>query len=134
MEIKRNEATLNRPKGDRVIDAPFVFLDIPKFIRQVKKEKAWKENDRNGITIFKSEGVTMVITILREEAKIKDNVMDEFLILQVLDGKINISTSEGEFEVKKKHAVTLHPGVLHSIDALSKAILLLTTFNSKNEF
>jgi hypothetical protein len=50
MEIKRNEATLNRPEGDRVIDAPFVFLDIPEFIHQVKKEKAWKKYDRNGIT------------------------------------------------------------------------------------
>src|SRR5690242_18021618 len=102
MEIKRNEATLNRPTGDRVIDAPFVFLDIPKFIRQVKKEKAWEEGDRNGITIFKSEGVTMVITLLREGAKISHTIMDEFLILQVVDGKINLSTSEGEFEVKKK--------------------------------
>lgn len=134
MEIKRNEATLNRPSGNRVIDAHFVFLDIPRFIRQVKKEKAWEENDRNGITIFKSEGITVVLTILQEGARISDNILDEFLILQVLDGKINISMSEGEFEVKKKHAVTFHPGVSHSIEALSKTIILLTTFNSKKEF
>jgi quercetin dioxygenase-like cupin family protein len=61
-------------------------------------------------------------------------MLDEFLVLQVLDGKANISTAEGEFEVKKKNAVTFHPGVSHSIEALSKTILLLTTFNSKNEF
>ena len=129
MEIKRNEATINRPKGDRVIDAPFVFLDIPEFIRQVKKEKAWKKNDRNGITIFKSDGITMVLTILQEGAKIRDKRMDEFLILQVLNGKANISTEEGEFEMRKKNAATFHPGLAYSIEAMTKTTILLITFN-----
>ena len=130
MEIKRNEATINRPEGDRVIDAPFVFLDIPAFIHQIKKEKAWKENDRNGITIFKSNGITMVVTALQEGAKIADNRMDDFLVLQLLDGKAMISTVEGEFEIKKKQATTFHPGVSHSIEALEETILLLITFNN----
>jgi len=40
MENKRNEATLNRPEGDRVLDAPYVFVNIPEFIRQLKSEEA----------------------------------------------------------------------------------------------
>ena len=32
MENKRNEATLNRPEGDRVLDAPYVFINIPEFM------------------------------------------------------------------------------------------------------
>ena len=39
MENKRNEATLNRPEGDRVLDAPYVFINIPEFIRQLKNER-----------------------------------------------------------------------------------------------
>ena len=42
MENKRNEATLNRPEGDRVLDAPYVFINIPEFIRQLKSEEAWQ--------------------------------------------------------------------------------------------
>ena len=45
MEIKRNQATFNRPQGDRVIDASYVFIDIPAFVDQIKMEKAWEKND-----------------------------------------------------------------------------------------
>ena len=61
MENKRNEATLNRPEGDRVLDAPYVFVNIPEFIRQLKSEEAWQKNDRNGITVFKTGRVTTEI-------------------------------------------------------------------------
>ena len=128
MEIKRNEATINRPQGDRVIDAPFVFMDLPAFIRQIKKEKTWKESDRNGITVFKSEGITVVLTALRQEAKMSDSTVDGFLFVQVLDGNAEISTAEGEFTIKKNQAVTFHPGIHYSITTSTEAIFLFTTF------
>src|SRR5690606_19743096 len=71
MEFKRNESTLNRPEGDRVLDAPYVFIDIPSYIDQVKQEKAWEKNDRNGITVYKSDRVTIVITALQAGAEIR---------------------------------------------------------------
>lgn len=133
MEIKRNEATLNRPEGDRVLDAPFVFLDIPEFIQQVKKEKTWKESDRNAITVFKSDHITLVVSILKQGAKISDNTIDDFLIAQVVEGEVEISTLEGEFTANEKQAVTFHPGVQHSIIAKTETILLLTTFNDQKK-
>ena len=33
MEEKYNEATINRPEGDRPVDAPVVLIDIPDFIK-----------------------------------------------------------------------------------------------------
>lgn len=134
MEIKRNEATLNRPEGDRVLDAPFVFLDIPAFIKQLKKEKAWKENDRNGITIFKSGDVTIVVTILKKGTKISEADTDDFLTVQLLEGEAEISTTEGEFTATKKQAVTFHAGVKHTITALTETIMLITSVNTKKEF
>jgi quercetin dioxygenase-like cupin family protein len=133
MEIKRNPPTLTRPDGDRVHAAPFVFLDIPAFIRQVKKEKTWKESDRNGITIFKSDNITVVITILKAGAKISNNTIDDFLMVQILDGEAEISTTEGEFKAEKKNAVTFHAGIEHSITATKETILLLTTFNNEKK-
>ena len=32
MEEKYNEATINRPEGDRPIDSPAVLIDLPSFI------------------------------------------------------------------------------------------------------
>jgi quercetin dioxygenase-like cupin family protein len=133
MEIKRNEATFNRPDGDRVLDGTYVFVDIPSYISQVKEEKSWEKNDRNGITVFKSSNITQVITVLHQGSAIKDNELDEYLSVQVLSGNVRISTPEGDIDAIKHQMITFHPHVRHSLEALSESIILLTTFNKDAE-
>lgn len=129
MEIKRNDATINRPEGDRVIDAPYVFIDIPAFADQVKNEKAWEKNDRNGITVFKSDRLTMVITALQASAQISDNSVDGFLTIQVLKGDAQITTPDGDINATENQVISFHPGITHSVLAVSDAIFLLTIYN-----
>ena len=129
MEIKRNEATINRPEGDRVLDAPYVFIDIDQYIDQIKDEKAWDKNDRNAITVFKGPNMTIVISALQEDAEIVDKTVDGFLTVQVLKGKVCITTPDGEIDGGKRNMVVFHPGVQHTIKAESKAILLITNYS-----
>lgn len=129
MEIKRNEATRNRPEGDRVIDAPYVFADLEAFIEQVKDEKTWEKSDRNGITVFKTDGMTLTLTALKEGAVIKDNVVNGFLAIQLLEGKIRMETPEGDIDMKKKQMIAFHAGVPHSIEARKDAVLLFTSLD-----
>lgn len=133
MEIKRNEATLNRPEGDRVIDASFVFADIPEFVKQLKTEKSWEKNDRNGITVFKSSNLTIVITALQASAELAHNNVNAFMTVQLLDGDARVSTSEGDAELKENNLVAFHPGVPHTIHALTDIIILLSIYNKDNE-
>jgi quercetin dioxygenase-like cupin family protein len=128
MELKRNDATLNRPEGDRVIDALYVFVDLPDFIRQLKEEPAWEKNDRNGITVFKTDNLTMVLTILHKKAEIKDNKVDGLVTLQVIEGIIRVSTIDGDIEMKEKQLISLHSNEPHSIEALSDCSFLLSNY------
>ena len=128
MEIKRNEATLNRPEGDRVLDAPYVFIDIPSFVDQVKQEKAWEKNDRNGITVFKSDALTIVITALQASAEIKDNAVDGLFTIQVVKGDARVTTPDGDVDMTAGQVLTFHPLVPHAILALSDAIFLLSNY------
>ena len=132
MEIKRNDATLNRPEGDRVLDAPYVFMDLDDFTKQLKDEEAWDKNDRNGITIFKTDNLTTVLTCLHKDASIKDNAVDGLFQVQVLDGKIRITTDDGDAELKQGEMMVFHPNVKHSIEATKKSTLLLQTITEKN--
>src|SRR5882757_5362165 len=102
MEIKYNEATLNRPKGERIIDAPLVFTDIKKFSKQLKEEKAWKKSDRNGITFYKSDDLTMLLTWLHEGAVIMDNLVGGLVSIQVLKGSIDFTVQSGRTRLEKK--------------------------------
>jgi len=133
MELKRNEATLNRPEGDRVIDAPYVFMDLGQFIKQLKNEETWDKNDRNGITIFKTENLTTVLTCLHKDALIKDNSVDGILQLQVLSGRIRVTTADGDIDMEEGKMIVFHPGIRHTIEALKKSSLLLQTINENGK-
>jgi quercetin dioxygenase-like cupin family protein len=131
MELKRNDATLNRPEGDRVIDAPYVFIDFDEFIQQLKDEDAWHKNDRNAITLFKTEELTIVLACLHKDAILKENEVNGLLHVQVLDGKIRVETDDGDIEMKEREMIMFHPRVKHSIEALKKSTLILQTINEK---
>jgi quercetin dioxygenase-like cupin family protein len=129
MEIKRNEATVNRPDGDRVIDAPYVFIDIPAFTDQIKREKAWEKNDRNGITVFKSSELTLVITALQAAATIEQNNVSAHMTIQVLEGDARIATADGDVDMRNGNMIAFHPGIQHTVHAITDVILLITIYN-----
>ena len=131
MEHKRNEATINRPEGDRVLDAPYVFINIPDFIRQLKSEEAWQKNDRNGITVFKSGRVTMVLTCLHAKAIMHDVLVDGMFTIHVLEGIIRVRTPDGEVDMQANQVMTFHQLVDHSIEALMDSVLLFTNNSSE---
>lgn len=134
MEIKRNEATNNRPEGNRAIDGTYIFVDIPSFVNQLIQEKAWEKNDRNGITVFKSTNITMVITALQAGAAIRNNSVNGFITLQILEGNTRITTNDGDIDAVKNQLITFHPQVHHSVEALSDSIILLTYFNKEDNY
>ena len=131
MENKRNEATLNRPEGDRVLDAPYVFINLPDFIRQLKTEEAWQKNDRNGITVFKTERVTMVLTCLHAKAILKDLLVDGIFTIQVIEGIVRVKTPDGDVDMQANQVMAFHQLVDHSIEALMDSVLLLTNNSSE---
>ena len=53
MDEKFNDATKQRPQGERIMDASLVTIDLHNFIKQIREEKAWKDSDRNAITVLK---------------------------------------------------------------------------------
>ena len=126
--MKNIDATYNRPDGERLIDAPYVIADIEERIDQLKDEKAWDKNDRNGITLFKSPGMAIVLTCLHDEAVISDISADETIVLQVIEGKINVTLDSDAFELCEKKMVVIHPNITHSVYALKRSVILMTIY------
>src|SRR6185312_11706282 len=83
---KHNDATLKRPAGDRVIDAPSLVVDLPSYIRQIKGEESWHTNDRNSITVSKTDGLRIVVGGLRAGAEMLPHKAEGVMSIQVLEG------------------------------------------------
>jgi quercetin dioxygenase-like cupin family protein len=126
MQNKSNDATPQRPEGERILNAPLVETDLYKFIEQIKSESTWKESDRNSVTIFKSPTMRIVLIGLHEKAELKPHKANGVISVQVLEGKMNFVTQETTSLIEKGQMLVLHENITHSVLALKETFFLLT--------
>ena len=126
MKNKSNEATELRPEGDRVLNAPLVEIDLNKFIAELKQETTWTESDRNSITVFKSDNVTIVLLGLHANAELKTHTGKGHISLQVLDGEIKFTAEQQTVSMEKGQMVSLQENIPHSVLAIKESFFLLT--------
>lgn len=126
MNEKFNEATINRPEGDRPLNAPYIVIDLVTYKEQITEEKAWKKNDRNAITVFKTTGISIVLVALHKEASMNPHSIEGVTSIHVLKGHLQINRSGEKIEVKKDQIITLRPNIDHTITAKKKSVFLLT--------
>jgi len=126
MEERHNEATTNRPEGERPIDAPVVLVNIPDFIKKIKKEKAWDKNDRNAITVFKSDKLRIILVAMHKKAEMTTERPENIFSVQVISGKVKLDTAGKYFDVSEEDLLVLHPNITYKIVALRKSVFLMT--------
>lgn len=131
MEAKHNESTELRPKGGRLLDAPVVPINMPDFIHQIKKEPTWEKSDRNAMTIYKTDGMRIVLIALHEDAVIEKHTANGVISVQVLDGEINFITEGQSITLKKGEMIAVHRNIPHSVAAIKESVFLLTVADFK---
>jgi quercetin dioxygenase-like cupin family protein len=126
MEEKYNDLTHQRPEGDRMIDATLVTMDLPLFLKQIKEEPIWQNSDRNAITVFKTNGLRIVLIALHEGAEMTRHTADGIISVQVLEGMLQFNTDQQSVELNKGEMLALHKRIAHSVLAIKETIFLLT--------
>lgn len=121
-----NESTPQRPEGERLVDAPLVTIDLPKFMRQIKSEPAWLNGPRNAITVFKSDHMRLVLIALHSGAELPTHTADGTISVQVLEGDIQFGTTDEAVQLREGQMVTLHEGIPHNVRAIADSLFLLT--------
>jgi len=126
MDTRSNEATPQRPEGNRMINAPLLEIDLNKFLNQLKEEATWKESDRNSITIFKSDTMRIVLIGLHENTLLKTHKADGIISVQVLDGLMKFTAEEQTVQLEKGQMIALQKKIPHSVLAVKETFFLLT--------
>lgn len=126
VENKFNEASPQRPEGDRQLDAALVEMNLISFREQIKKEKTWENSDRNAITLFKTDGMRTVLVALHAGAKMKTHTAAGIISVQILEGKITFNTELRSAELSEGQMLALHAGIRHRVLALKESVFLLT--------
>jgi len=126
MENKSNDATPQRPDGERILNAPLVEMNLNEFIKQIKSETTWADSDRNSVTIFKSETMRIVVIGLHENAELKPHKANGLISVQVLEGKIEFTAEQQSTQIEKGQMIALQENITHSVRALTESFFLLT--------
>lgn len=126
MNEKYNEATRNRPAGERVIDAPSVFIDLPAYINQIRQEDTWHKSDHNSITVFKTPDMCIVLGGLHKNAELLPHRAEGIMSIQVLEGMLELNTDELATNLKTGQMITIHKGCNYRVVATEESIYLLT--------
>jgi quercetin dioxygenase-like cupin family protein len=130
MEIKHNDSTKLRPEGARSLDATLIKMDIPEYIKQLKKEATWQNSDRNAMTVYKTNEMRIVLIALHKEAVLKKHTAEGIISVQVLEGEINFSTDNESVVLSQGNMIALHARLPHSVMALKESVFLLTLTTS----
>lgn len=130
MKEKYNDPTSQRPEGNRMIDGPMVSIDLPLFMEQMKEENSWKDGKRNAITIFKTNGLRIVLIALHQDSEMARHIADGIINVQILKGRIQFMTDQKTVELSEGQMLVLHERIPHSVKALQESIFLLTLATS----
>lgn len=125
MEAKSNKTTSQRLQ-ERILDAPFLEMDLVRFIEQIKGESTWKEGSHNSITLFKSNTMRIVLIGMHKNFELKTHTAPGFISVQVLEGCIEFIAAPNKSVLKKGQMVSLYPQIPHSAYALEESFFLLT--------
>jgi len=123
---KRIDATNQNPERERLLYAPLVQMNINKFIKQLKSEDAWKKDDHNTITIYKSESTTIVLRGMQKKSLRKSGKVNSDATIQVLKGKIKIHVEGSPIKLKRGQMLGISANTEHSVEAVRDSFYLLT--------
>ena len=132
MSEKYNEGTRNRPEGTRTLDAPILRINLPDYVRQIKREVAWQDSDRNAITLLHNDAMRIVLVALKAGAEMTRHSVEAAISIQTLSGRLWVESDAQSFSLDAEEIATLQPGLPHYVFAEEESVFLLTLAGNGN--
>lgn len=115
-------------RSERPLQSALRRFDLKAEVERLRGEKEWQEGRRrNLITLHKSEGLSMVLLVMRAGDGLEEHSAPGPIALSVSEGRIRFKAAgEEAVEAGPETVLTCEAGVRHSVEALSDAVCLLS--------
>jgi quercetin dioxygenase-like cupin family protein len=117
--------TRPHPESERPLRGPLQSFDLAAEVARLHEEKAWQEGRRNAITLRKSEGLNMVLLVMKEGDRLDEHSAPGPMTVSVHEGRIRFSAADEEVEAQAGTLLACDAGVRHSVEAVCDAVCLL---------
>jgi NADH-quinone oxidoreductase subunit F len=99
-------------------------LDLQHEIDELESSEFWKSSDRTAKTLVKQGNFTLVLTLMKAGAILKEHTAEADVSIHVLRGAIRVTVDHNIAEFEQGQMMILSRDVRHSIEALDKTAFL----------
>lgn len=103
------------------------FVDLTEEGRRLRAEPAWRDGDRNAVTVATTDRMRIVLTALHTGSELGNVEVDDTLALQVIDGQVAIEIEGVDQTLAAGQLATIESPSLWRVRAETDSLLLLTS-------
>jgi quercetin dioxygenase-like cupin family protein len=129
------QASRSRPPGEtagsqqrssrRLVGAALSF-DLLQEADSLRQEESWQRGDRNARTLLEEPGLRIVLTGIKEGARIREHRTKGWVSIQTLEGYIRVESPDETVDMVAGRLLALEPGVPHDVVGIEQSVFLLT--------
>ena len=121
MALKQPRREMDRPLSGEVLTAR-----LPLLLDELRAEEIWDEESRNSRTLFKAQGLRVVLVVLGAGREIRSHKAESPLTLHVIEGQVRLRAGKEELSLGPGAIAQLGAKVPHDLKATKEAAFLLT--------
>ena len=97
------------PRPERPETGPFVHSRLDEEVERLTTEPTWHDGDPNSITLTRRSGLTLVLTVLRAGAVLREHRAPTAVTLHVISGRLIVRVGDRSLELGPGEIVTMSP-------------------------
>ncbi|HNR30772.1 MAG TPA: hypothetical protein PKI11_07765 [Candidatus Hydrogenedentes bacterium] len=120
------DAPVTRPhKPVKLDDGAFEALPFPALIEQVRKEPAFADAGRSGLTLVRDPAMTVVLTVMRAGATLAEHRAPGPITVVVLEGSISFASGARRTTLRQGMGAVCARGLPHTVEAIEDTAFLI---------
>jgi quercetin dioxygenase-like cupin family protein len=113
-------------RAPQQLRSPLLAFDLAAEAAQLRYELAYQESDRNANTLLKEPNARVVLTALRQGARLQEHQTAGWVLVQTISGRLQLQALGQDVDLPAGQLVALAPNVAHAVDALEDSVFLRT--------
>ena len=105
---------------------PTLTFDLAAELKQLRQEESYRDGDRNARTLVKEGGLRIVLTALKDGARLREHSAPGPVAVQTLDGRVRLHAADETVDLPVGGLLALDGNVVHDVEALEESAFLLT--------
>lgn len=116
---------LRTPPRERFTGDTKIF-DLDRVFDELANEEQEPIDGHHQITLFKSGASTVIAFLFADDGYLPEHQADGIVTIQVLQGRLDITTRDDHYAVGTDGLLVLRPGIAHEVHAREPSRMLLT--------